>query len=402
MEYRRRILLNTPHLETVSGSVAHFSTDMASKLKECKVNFLPQQAGSGDPSPDNVRSISGWTGCDVVHSGKNIVDIIGYSASSPNSKTGTRSLTNNYGTTISTTDFSLPDSSVVITQSQCDDSEYKHHYKNGFVAVVVDNLVFEQYYNVSFRVTNITSNLLNASLSDMALANPRGSYKLNPEINGDRLCYKNVIFSRHQNNPNRSTFVIELCGMSFTLSEFMVTPVEDEDYTYAPYDPDKITVSWQDSGTIYGGYIDVLRGELVQEWAKIQFKDISFSYNSEYKRFSGGVDLFTGITTRTSPMICDSYITGSGTGSEGTHVDDDNMVYFYGLSNGSTNRLHVKDSRYTEPSDLIANMGETTVVYKLDTPITYPLTPEIIKAIKGINNIWSDANGDVEVKFWTH
>lgn len=66
LEVRRRILLNTPHVETASGSIATFQTDMVGKLKECKIYFEPVQEGSGDPSPDNVRPITGWTGCEVT------------------------------------------------------------------------------------------------------------------------------------------------------------------------------------------------------------------------------------------------------------------------------------------------------------------------------------------------
>lgn len=65
MESRRRILLNTPHIEAASGDIATFSTDMAAPLKSCVVTINPVQEGSGDPSPDNVRPISGWTACNV-------------------------------------------------------------------------------------------------------------------------------------------------------------------------------------------------------------------------------------------------------------------------------------------------------------------------------------------------
>lgn len=65
MESRRRILLNTPHIATASGDIAMFSTDMAAPLKSCVVTINPVQEGSGDPSPDNVRPISGWTACNV-------------------------------------------------------------------------------------------------------------------------------------------------------------------------------------------------------------------------------------------------------------------------------------------------------------------------------------------------
>jgi len=35
-------------------------------------------------------------------------------------------------------------------------------------------------------------------------------------------------------------------------------------------------------------------------------------------------------------------------------------------------------------------------------PIIYPLTPQSITSFKGINNIFSDANGNVKIKFLAH
>lgn len=43
-------------------------------LKQLVVDIEPVQAGSGDPSPTNVRPISGWTGCNVYRSGINVWD----------------------------------------------------------------------------------------------------------------------------------------------------------------------------------------------------------------------------------------------------------------------------------------------------------------------------------------
>ena len=66
--YRRRntIIRSYPHIETTSGGIASFSTDLAAPLKECKVYFNPVQAGSGDPSPENVREISGWDSANLI------------------------------------------------------------------------------------------------------------------------------------------------------------------------------------------------------------------------------------------------------------------------------------------------------------------------------------------------
>lgn len=41
------------------------------------------------------------------------------------------------------------------------------------------------------------------------------------------------------------------------------------------------------------------------------------------------------------------------------------------------------------------------VVYDLANPVHYQLAPQTIRTLKGINNIWSNA-GNVEVKYWTH
>ena len=56
--------------DTASGSVVSFADGADDiPLKSCVVAIEPVQSGSGDPSPDNVRPISGWTGAQVSHSG---------------------------------------------------------------------------------------------------------------------------------------------------------------------------------------------------------------------------------------------------------------------------------------------------------------------------------------------
>ena len=47
---------------TASGNPATFTTDVSRPLKACLVSFTPVQTGSGDPSPENVRPISGLDG----------------------------------------------------------------------------------------------------------------------------------------------------------------------------------------------------------------------------------------------------------------------------------------------------------------------------------------------------
>ena len=63
-------------ITTANGAIAHF-TDGADDLpiSELIVSIAPSQSGSGDPSPSNIRPISGWTGCNMTRTGKNLLNL---------------------------------------------------------------------------------------------------------------------------------------------------------------------------------------------------------------------------------------------------------------------------------------------------------------------------------------
>lgn len=51
------------------GAIASFSDGVNAPVDKLLVEINPVQAGTGDPSPENIRPISGWTGCTVYRSG---------------------------------------------------------------------------------------------------------------------------------------------------------------------------------------------------------------------------------------------------------------------------------------------------------------------------------------------
>lgn len=57
-----------------SGAIAHF-IDGADDIpvKDLKIGIVPKQSGSGNPSPSNVRPITGWMGATVTRVGKNLL-----------------------------------------------------------------------------------------------------------------------------------------------------------------------------------------------------------------------------------------------------------------------------------------------------------------------------------------
>lgn len=57
-----------------SGELVSFSDGADMPAKSVVVNIEPQQSGTGTPSPDNVRTISGWESVVLTDAGKNLID----------------------------------------------------------------------------------------------------------------------------------------------------------------------------------------------------------------------------------------------------------------------------------------------------------------------------------------
>ena len=67
----------SPYPKTAGPAAIITITDGAENtpLKSCVVNIEPVQSGSGDPSPTNIRPISGWTQAKVTRAGKNLANV---------------------------------------------------------------------------------------------------------------------------------------------------------------------------------------------------------------------------------------------------------------------------------------------------------------------------------------
>ena len=249
LEVRRRILLNTPHIESASGNPAIFSTDMARDLKECKIRFSPVQAGECTPSPENVRAISGWDGVKVNANG---------------------------------TSISIP---------------------------------FPQ--------------------------------------------------------------------------------------------------------TIYGGYVDLIKGEIVETHehcylTSVNSEALNANYNTETAVFfrcdvAHNFDVYG--TYAVTDLLCDTLnpVSGAIHSRPSIHINDINRRLNY---TNAVTMIMLKATFGITDEDTLAEMktkisnylteNPIGVSYKLATPNVYPLTPQTIKALRGLNNLYSDANGNVEAKFWKH
>lgn len=75
-----RAFMNALITETTEEATIATCDDAAGglPLKKLTAQIEPTQSGTGDPSPDNVRAISGYTGVTVTRTGKNLIDPAGF------------------------------------------------------------------------------------------------------------------------------------------------------------------------------------------------------------------------------------------------------------------------------------------------------------------------------------
>lgn len=65
-----------PQIEADYASILSFDNGADNiPVKNLKVNIIPNQSGTGDPSPTNIRPISGWTGAEIQRTGKNFLKV---------------------------------------------------------------------------------------------------------------------------------------------------------------------------------------------------------------------------------------------------------------------------------------------------------------------------------------
>lgn len=144
--------------------------------------------------------------------------------------------------------------------------------------------------------------------------------------------------------------------------------------------------------TVYGGTLDVVTGKLVVDRAGVRIGDKTWAYDATYTRFYATFSDSKIEGTRSQTILCSAFATHNSGDTIGSVPN--NAIY-----NGGTNRaLYIKTNLYTDPTTFKAAFADDLIVYPLDTPIEVDLTPQTIKTLLGINNIWADA-GEMIIEY---
>ena len=156
---------------------------------------------------------------------------------------------------------------------------------------------------------------------------------------------------------------------------------------YEPYNPNH---------TVYGGWVDLITGEVQEEWAYAECNDKT---------------LWEEMTNNT----CDFYYTHSFTGrkrfdtsyqgliSSSFLIDNTKNAYMRWVGTGSDKvGIRNRTTSYTLADiQQMAENGDISICYKLATPITYHLALTTLQTFLGQNNVWSNADY-VEVEYDLH
>ena len=353
--------------KTVTGAFIHITDALASPMQKCEVTIEPVQSGSGDPSPTNVRPITGWTGCNVTHTGKN------YSEPNPVSSRGL-TLTKNADGSITIDGTATSNGSVTIT--------------NKFVAPKSGSVI------CGWNITGDTNKRL----------------FLWDSTNG-----ADAISEIYTTKTGTVT-----AGNEYALALYVRKPEPFNNVTIRPftYYEDEYTIypiSWQtEAGTVYGGTLTVNEDgscDLSAEWRKE-------SYSSNLSPIASGQS--SGFTWCTLEKVLSA---SRKAYAETPTAGDGNGILNIGVwqrgTAGQTPRAFVTSSLtslqvvlISDTYDLRTAQGRTDyfantlngnnpeVCYKLKTPVIYHLESIAqISTLAGENNIWTDVNGTTTLTY---
>ena len=194
--FLREYLQSMVIYRTASGNPATFSDGYAANLEELVVTLTPTQSGSGDPSPTNVRAISGVSSVSVTRSGENGANSLTVTVPLVDSNSDPLTV---YGGTLNVTTGELAVTAKYKTLAEWDDM-YWHSVAKSFVLPVGDitretPLVYSGVCSSTFKPPNrlhSSNSVIARDVSNHEMATQGGFvlYIRDDDYNGDVSAFK--------------------------------------------------------------------------------------------------------------------------------------------------------------------------------------------------------------------
>lgn len=326
--------------DTATGSIASFPDGANGiPLQNLILSVEPTQSGSGDPSPSNVRPISGHAELNLVHTGKNLFsDKFSDYAQPVNYRIFPIKLENGKPYKLSATLTGTATSGCV-------------------VGIAKSGTQYSDFVGLAILVTtNGTINTINSFTADSTWTSP--------------------VLIVYANDETAFNSVFANYDIQF-----------EQGSTATAYEPYTGSTTTTDLGTtVYGGTLNPVSGVLtIKMSTKKKFRDYYWGYNPTYRFFYCGI---SDIVSSGSGIVCDCYETVNST----TGLNDKQIKIREG-------GISLMDTSYTDTTSFLNAMGDNEFVYELATPTTTQLTPQEVKSLLGGNNFYHDCNGQVTVTY---
>jgi hypothetical protein len=362
------VLAVYPH-DTVTGSIASFPDGADGiPVKNLTVAIEPVQSGSGNPSPDNVRPISGWTGANVTRCGKNLFDPNVY------------------------TDYLQEDGSVKAPVYQLYNQQIP-------LPKSIDGVTCT--FSAKIKIISGSTTAKNVRVSAI---NTQSGEAIGGLVNSTEYTESKVTFVATPNTALR----IGYGDGSLGVVQIKDVQLEIGSGTggFEPYNATTIPITFpSEAGTVYGGTLDVTTGKLTVDRAIITADEIgNFVFrngsNVPTVRLATADILVPSVATNDSvvnsficSMLTPTYVNNVYRGSSANAS--------IAVSGGTFTRFWIRWDEYITDSATLKQALKDSgfeVVINLTTSTEYTLTPIEVKTLLAQNNIWADC-GDTTVNY---
>lgn len=331
------------------GAIASFNDGQALPLTKLLIDIKPVQAGSGDPSPVNNRPISGWIAANINVTGANVWN--------EEWELGTINVSNG---------SEVPDDTRIRNK--------------GFIAIKPNTT-----YHFVVPVDD----------GRIVFYDKNKNYLM-------QLPGSTIFTNKEFTTPNNAYYVrfstIPAYGITYNNDISINYPTTDTSYHAHDVNAKIINIEFKDGTNpliVYGATLDVINGVLTVNRIMVDLGTLNWRYSSQSLQFFVEYQDFTlkpaapATTADKANILCSNY----------KNVARADLINETICINPSGN-LIVLDNNYTDAATFKTAMDGVQLVYELETPQTYQLTPTQINSLLGVNNIFADTGNILEGEYF--
>ena len=329
-------------ISPVPTDIASFSASEL-PMPTLKIGIEPVQSGSGDPSPQNIRPISGWTSANVSVCGVNVWDEdweLGY-------------LDNN-GNPLSVTDRIRTKNFIPVKSNM---------QLRFFSDATVNNFyIFPYFYDADKNMVGKIDNGVYASGYNNPFTVP-----------------SNAVYMKFWVTPSYGA----------TYNHDISINYPSTDTTYHAYNGKTYTIDLD--GTRYGGTLDVVSGVLTVDRVSVDIGSMTYS---EYGSTSDCTQYYTtaldALAKSNSQVMSDIFVYGESV-----------TPWTMRITAGTQGKTYFRTTKdlYANPTAFKTAMNGHQLVYELATPTTIQLTPVAVKSLVE-TNLFADCGQILEGEYF--